>query len=254
MHPFAMLWNGTGNTVNLDRGHTSFTIRGAGEGRLLIDCGGSVPMRLVRTGELRNITGVALSHLHADHIGGLETLGFRSYYSHGRRTADKLKLYVATDEFAHRLWEHTLKGGMEPIVDEERRPQKGSLEMFFDVHVGKVVKEDGFPPVEFVPTVHIAGMENYGFMIDKRVHFSGDTIEKLSLKADVIFHDCEFRDPNMMGVHIAYEELLEAIAKKDRARVYLTHLEPGATAQRPLEDGFAGLVDPFQHFQFDDTA
>ena len=47
-------------------------------------------------------------HLHADHVGGLEWLGFSTYFNPNVESPD---LFVA-DDLADPLWDHCLSGGM----------------------------------------------------------------------------------------------------------------------------------------------
>ncbi len=52
---------------------------------LLIDCGGDAHRSLARQGwTALDITDIYISHLHADHIGGLEWLGIVSYFARSR--------------------------------------------------------------------------------------------------------------------------------------------------------------------------
>ena len=139
------------------------------------------------------------------------------------------------------------------VLDHDLTVKNSTLETFFDVHVGKTVHVEGLPTIDFCPTVHIAGMENYGLMIDNRVYFSGDTVETPSQKADTVFHDCEFRDPATPGVHITYDELLEAIPKNERPKYYLTHVGANADTQAALDAGFGGIVEPRQRFEFGES-
>lgn len=44
--------------------------------RLLVDCGVEVVKKLLKDGRLKNIDTLLLTHLHQDHVGGLETLLF----------------------------------------------------------------------------------------------------------------------------------------------------------------------------------
>tara|TARA_Y100000034_G_C6735085_1_gene325914 strand:+ start:402 stop:614 length:213 start_codon:yes stop_codon:yes gene_type:complete len=61
-------WIGTGFGLNPALGNTSFMIKGR-ERSLLFDCGSTVPLELIRSGEMAEITDIVISHLHADHMG-----------------------------------------------------------------------------------------------------------------------------------------------------------------------------------------
>lgn len=54
--------------------------------RLLIDCGNRIQDMLedhagISKKELHQIDGVYISHVHADHVGGLEYLGFCTHFN-----------------------------------------------------------------------------------------------------------------------------------------------------------------------------
>src|ERR1700733_14991425 len=56
----------------------------SGQKRLLIDCGTDIRLSLYELGyTYRDIRHVFVSHLHADHIGGLEWLAFTSKFNSG---------------------------------------------------------------------------------------------------------------------------------------------------------------------------
>ena len=65
-------WLGTGGGLNVALGNTSFTLRANSARTLLVDCGFTVPGRLMELNEIESVTDVLITHLHADHIGGLE--------------------------------------------------------------------------------------------------------------------------------------------------------------------------------------
>ena len=250
MGAFTIYWNGTGNTIHPEFGNTSFTIGAGGKNLLLVDCGGTVPGSLYHSGELDRITDVLLTHLHADHVGALQTLAFHAHYSQQRTGTDKLRLHLATADFAQELWEHCLRGSMKPVVGFDLKPLDGTMDMFFDLHVGKTVQVDELPPVEFFPTPHVEGLENYGLTIGGRVYYSDDTVVTPdSFDWELMFHDCQFRPPEEPGVHVSYQELLDAIPRELRGKVHLVHTEPGADAQLPVNDGFAGILSPYTRFE-----
>lgn len=246
-------WVGTGNAFNFDRGNTSFTVSGGGRRVLLVDCGGTVPLRLLKTDRLAPVTDVVLTHLHADHVGGLESLIFFNFFALGRQFENKLRLHVATDEFAHRLWEHTLKGGMQVNVDNDLNPIECTLEYYCQVHVHKEFRADSLPKITLFPTEHVSDLENYGVMIGDSVRYSGDTIESpTGLDAvDLHFQDADFRHPRVPGIHLPYETLCEAIPDPaDRKKIYLVHTGGNADSELVAKDGFAGIVEPGQEFVF----
>ena len=105
---------GTGSAFTLEYYQSNMLIEGA-EGRLLIDCGGDVRHSLAAQGlNALDITDVYISHLHTDHIGGLEWLGLVSYFVRTRNDPSaKPRLYLH-QSLVEDLW-HSLHGGMGTI-------------------------------------------------------------------------------------------------------------------------------------------
>lgn len=220
--------------------------------RMLIDCGGDVRFSLAEQKlSSREIDSVYISHLHADHVGGLEWLGFTTYFNQERTRS---KLFAGEDVLAE-LWEHTLQGGM--------RSDQGSvagIETFFDVH--PIVGEGAFiwegMAFQLVQVSHINDgarlMPSYGICFDlndRTVLLTTDTQytpERLAgqyASADIIFHDCEV-SPYKSGVHACYNEL-KALPPEIRAKMWLYHYQPGPLPDA-VADGFLGFVVKGQTF------
>lgn len=253
MSSFTIHWIGTGNAFNFRRGNTSFTVAGSGKRVLLADCGGTVPLKLLETNRLAPVTDTLITHLHADHVGGLEGLIFFNFYALGRQFENKLRVHVATDEFAHRLWENTLKGGMEPNIDNNQNPIVCTLEYYCEIYVNKTIRVEGLPPIEFLPARHVSDLENYGLLIGGKIRYSGDTIDPpVNMDAvDLHFQDADFRHPKVPGIHLPYVTLCEAVPDRaDRKKIYLVHTGGNAESDKALDDGFAGIVEPDQGFRF----
>ncbi len=112
---FSFLTLGVGNAFSA-RNYT-FCLALFAEGRwLLVDC--PHPIRKIMSEgagkaglglDIADLSGVALTHLHADHASGLEDLAFWSVFVLGKRVP-----LLAHPDVSERLWEHHLKGSMEP--------------------------------------------------------------------------------------------------------------------------------------------
>ena len=111
---------------------------------LLIDCGSQVHMSMHEQGlhaQDGDIDAVYISHLHADHINGMEELGFKTYFYPG---IEKSKLYV-NEKLAKELWDNSLQGGMGSL-----QGMIASLDTYFDV---TRIKKNGWgetPPYKTV--------------------------------------------------------------------------------------------------------
>ncbi|GGG09581.1 MBL fold metallo-hydrolase [Paenibacillus abyssi] len=173
---------------------------------LMIDCGITAPTALHKLGKsLNDIHAVLITHIHADHVGGLEELAFRMKFQHNRKPL----LYVPSKVITP-LWENTLKGGL-------TQDQWPSIDDFFDV----VLLEEHVPvmitpqlKVEIIETPHIPNKPSYSLYINDRFFYSADMqfhpqllhqlVEERGCRT--IFHDCQFQSPGV--VHACLKELL----------------------------------------------
>ncbi len=70
---------GCGNAFSKLLFNQSFLLEEDGR-KLLIDCGSKIPMALYHHNiDVTEIDDIYISHLHADHIGGLEEMAFGRY-------------------------------------------------------------------------------------------------------------------------------------------------------------------------------
>lgn len=190
---------------------------------MLIDCGFQTGAALFKAGiPLKSITDVYISHLHADHIGFLEGLGFQRYdwinkpasckyeWHHGdeRIPLSPEKSYApvlhANEGMMHELWVHSLKGGMKSIEGLD-----ATLETFFytdPIKPGDFFMWEGWK-CEPVQQIHIMagsyitntfGLFMTNMMTKKKVYFTTDAqhcsprqVEIFYKNADLIFQDCE---------------------------------------------------------------
>ncbi len=220
--------------------------------RLLIDCGSDARHSLRNLGFMPNdFDGVYISHLHSDHIGGLEWMALANYFVFdGHRT----QLFAAR-ELLDPLWEHSLRGGLETSDHGNSK-----LSSYFDVV--PLTPKDGFDwqgmHFDVIPTPHVVTPENtmYSFALfgtgtEKSFFLTTDAIfnpkDHMAFykKADIIFQDCEL-GPRHSGVHAHYDELI-SLPDDVKAKMWLYHYQaydkPDAVA-----DGFCGFIDPEQSF------
>lgn len=242
-------WLGVGSGLNLSLRNTSFFLRSDGPRVLLIDCGFTVPAALHEAGVLPHITDVLITHLHADHIGGLETFAFEQYHVNQRRGDKRPVLHMPSDQMAQDLWEHSLRAGMEHCGNPTNPSFAAELDEYFDVRTGLTVNVDGLPGITMSPTKHIPKMENYCLHFDNGVYYSGDSSDLPPQNAQLIFQDVHFGHAFPDEVHTAYETLRDKLPDEVRSRTWLVHLGNGYDKVDAQKDGFAGLVKRGQVFE-----
>lgn len=188
---------------------------------LLLDCGVTAPMalhHLDRTFE--SIDAILITHIHADHVGGLEELAFKMKMLYNR----KLPLYIA-DTLVSPLWENTLRGGLF---------QEGyitCLEDIFDVRPVKPGTPVDISPgirAELIQTQHIPGKHSYSIYFNERIFYSADMIFTPDLLTqlvdergcEVILHECQLEGRG--EVHTTLQELL-SLPEHIQQRIHLMH-------------------------------
>lgn len=213
--------------------------------RMLIDCGSDARFSLAELGyKYKDFEAVYISHLHADHIGGLEWLGFCTYFD---PNCQRPTLYIVED-LIDDLW-GSLKAGM-----QSHEGKVLTLSSFFDVQPIRMNDSFTFGGAAFTPvqTVHIMNgfriVPSYGLFIEhnsRKTFLTTDTqfcprqIEKFYEMADRIFQDCETA-PYKSGVHAHYSDL-QTLDPKIREKMWLYHYQPHPT-QDAKADGFGGFV------------
>jgi ribonuclease BN (tRNA processing enzyme) len=254
-----MQFIGCGSAFNKVDGQNNVVVIAESGKRLLIDCGNYCWHYAAELGlKPTDFDAVYISHLHADHIGGMEEMAFCTYFSPG---ANRPKLFC-NDNLMHEMWNQSLQGGLASIQGEVV-----SLTAYFECH--PVLNSERFvwEDILFTPiqTMHImAGFHikySYGLLIRennrpcKTVFFTTDTqfcpkqIMDFYKQADIIFHDCETA-PYMSGVHAHYDELV-TLPSEIKAKIFPCHYQqnppqrddaPDGSLARWKKDGFGGWV------------
>ncbi len=246
-----MRWEGTGGALTSRLGDTAFTLSN-GKRTLLVDCGSTVYQKLNEEDRLGSITDLVLTHSHSDHIGGVERFSFHHHYV--LRRDKKVVLHLASKDFAHDLWEHSLKGGMR-YNQEGGRPIDPVLETYFRLSIGEKIRIHGFPEITFIPTQHTLRMENYGLVIGNAVYYSGDTVD-MPKRTDVrlLFQDVQLfqSGPDVHAdIHMPFQRLTRDLPASVKRKMYLVHLGRNWENFDPAAEGFAGYVIPGQRFKLE---
>ena len=212
---------------------------------LLIDCPHPV-RKMMREASIlskreitpENLSGVVLTHLHADHASGLESLAYWFFFVLGKR----LPLYTHPS-VAARLWEGHLAAGMEQLLPAVGMDfVKMELESYFDVHFLSETAPVTCGPfsISCRPTIHHIPTFALKVAVEKSVlGHSADTAFDLGLiewlsEAQLIIHETNY------GVHTPYEDLA-ALGMGLRSKMRLTHYPDNFNLQtseiRGLEEG-----------------
>ncbi|MCC5669304.1 MBL fold metallo-hydrolase [Nostoc sp. CHAB 5784] len=247
------LGSGSAFTVGADNFQSNILLTDQ-EKKLLIDCGSDIRFSLhaVELSYL-DITDIYISHLHSDHIGGLEYIGFSTKFD---PRCQKPNLYLSKD-LAGEIWERSLSGGMRSVQGDVT-----DLNSFFNVNI--IPRHENFTwgGIKFhtVRVIHVDNgyflMPSYGLFFEingTKVFLTTDT--QLALEengefyeqADIIFHDCETaKFPST--VHAHYEQLV-TLPDKIKNKIWLYGYQPG-TLPDARKDGFHGFVKRGQTFDF----
>lgn len=249
-----LTWLGTGTINSFNNYHTNALFTSDKGENLLFDCGGDIRFALHDLGyKYSDIDNVYISHLHGDHCGGLEWLGFCRYFD---PSVSKPNLYISYT-IKNDLWGTTLSGGMKSL-----QGTVNSLESYFNVC--EIVKNGSFifgsAEFQLVQSIHIMDgftiTPCFGLMANingKNVYLTADSqfcpsqIMDFYNMADVIFHDCEIF-PFKSGVHANYMDL-KTLPKEIKEKMWLVHYQE---MERPDAegDGFKGFVEKGQKFIF----
>lgn len=228
--------------------------------KMLVDCGTDIRFSLpeaIPESPLpyQEIDAVYISHLHSDHIGGMEWMAFLTYFN-----PDQSRPLLYMEEATMReMWRTSLKGGLGCIEGKRMH-----LTDYFDcrpaaIHGSFVWESTRFTLVQ-MPHV-ITGYQDfysYGLLMEDladpgpKIFFTTDTqhrphlIQDIARDAALILHDCE-TSPSRSVVHAHYQDLRE-LPEEVRAKMWLYHYQPGPDID-PKRDGFRGFVVKGQEFR-----
>jgi ribonuclease BN (tRNA processing enzyme) len=215
---------GVGDAFTARYHHACLLFESSGE-RLLVDAPPALSRALhdlgARGGEvvtMDSIDRVLITHLHGDHVGGLEQLLYWRRFVTGRKCA----VYAIPEVLEH-LWDQRLRGGMEWLMDKQQRFTRMSLDDYCDVHPleGERARVGPFE-LEWRRTIHHVPTSALRVRAGgERIAYSADTAFDRSLVAwladsALFFHECN------LGVHTPLEELL-TVEPEARARMRLIH-------------------------------
>lgn len=253
--PIKLIFLGSGSAFTVENSHSNMVIQMSDRRCFLIDCGSDARKSLFAQGLSYNDIGdVYISHLHADHAGGLEWLGFTHCF---RPFLTRPNLYIH-ETLIKPLWENTLKGGMSVLEGKNV-----SLDTFFMVNLIKNNLPFTWNNIIFetVQTIHTYDDDqlnpSYGLFfklndtnifITTDTQFFPDLMFPFYQKADLIFHDCETMKKVGSSVHARFEELVQLPAEI-KQKMWLYHYNDGKKPDA-IAGGFLGYVTMGMTFEF----
>ena len=218
--------------------------------RWLVDCGRQAPDQLYAAGVAwHDIDGQIVTHVHGDHVYGLEDFAFRRFYeAHGgvasiREGGPRPRL-IAHSAVRAELWE-TLAPALRYIPDGDD-PRGGTLDHYFDVLAPRAIEEpkhnawnhaeafeSGDLSVRARECMHVPGKPSTSLELEVGdgvfAWWSGDStvdgrwLAKIEPRTTIFFHDCTFIDyPGQ--VHGAFS-LLAQLPETVRRKMVLMHHE-----------------------------
>ncbi len=268
---------GTGNAFTQKNFNQSFLLESDGH-RMLVDCGRNIPEALAyHKIDIKSIEDIYISHLHVDHIGGLEYIAFSRYdwankphkWSSPGCKVEYAPRLITDEELMRELWDTSLKGGLSCIEGLNSK-----LDTFFQpwpIQANGTFAWYGWN-CRLIQQVHIMTgsviQSTFGLWMDNgktKIYFTTDSqhcsprqVEIFYRDANLIFQDCEITD-FVSGVHANYKQLAgypEAnsvvLPVEIRNKMWLSHYQDSYFDRKEEwdskaeKDGFKGFLQKGQ--------
>jgi ribonuclease BN (tRNA processing enzyme) len=258
--PITLQLLGAGGAFSRRYGTTCSLVTLASGDRWLIDCGRQAPDQLWDAGlNWHDIAGQIVTHVHGDHIFGLEDFAFMRYYYaedgvEAVMTGGPRPKFLAHSAVRTEVWESLAASLRYLKIDGD--PRAGTLESYFEVIDPVAWEEPEDNPwrhserfdhgeieltareSEHVPGKPSCSLEfKVGPEHDKIAWWSGDcTVDadflvSIEPRTTIFFHDCTFSDyPGQ--VHGAFT-LLNKLPEAVRNKMLLMHHEDDIEEHRP---------------------
>lgn len=207
------------------RGHSCYVVESAGTGKLMIDFGATALSGLRRVGLTPNqLSAIAITHLHGDHVGGFPFLVIDALYNDPRETRLEVLGPVLTRQVLEELLDvayHDVKGDFTrmPLSIDEIEPDAVRELAGFTLRTF---------PADHMKEPHRPLCLRVSDPAGHSIAFSGDTRLGPGLLAaaegvDLLVAECTRLAPPA-GHHCTFQEWREVLPSLRAKRLLLTHL------------------------------
>ncbi|GAA0858956.1 MBL fold metallo-hydrolase [Aliiglaciecola litoralis] len=227
---------GCGHSESLEHFNNNAMIRSTNH-TMLIDCGHTIKHALAAQKlTFADIDSVFITHVHGDHVFGLERLAYESKFKYNK----KVTLYLH-EEIKHELWDQTLAGSLGRDSDGIN-----SMDDWFDV---KFVENDTICidklRINTFEVAHTPSKTTHGILLNNRLFYSSDTTSIADvitdLQFDIGFHDVTLTDWN--PVHATLDSLIQDYPESVRRKLFLMSYEDNWQAHlEKVEKYFKGFA------------
>jgi len=275
-----LMFLGTGNAFSDFReNYYNNAVVHTEDGPVLIDCGDTAHQSMLELGiKPWDIHAVIITHMHGDHIGGLERLIWERMYTGPTGMPGFLRTKIITEKSIKKMLKEYLEPCIGVYTDPRGKHRSTGVQDLIEIHELSLANvrrtnlwylprlcglDIGALSFALYRTPHIvdhsAGVDKpcFGVRIMERggeeIYFTSDTtfrpaIGDLFPQAKLIFHDCTFSPKYPNTVHTHYEDL-KTLPDEVRAKTVLMHHHKVPEGIDVREDGFFGAANRHQIFE-----
>ncbi len=243
---FSLTFMGVGGGLSPELGNNNCLLESTDrKHNLLIDCGPLTAASLKMADQLSAVQAAFITHVHDDHVGGLELWAQLNRYVYRQRP----KL-IFPDTLFEELWDHGLRGGLERVNAPAGQGDRVVLDAYFDVH--RLLDDghlelEGLPVLTPIPTLHVLGKPSYSFFLGEDIYYSSDTqylppaLGPTGKPLRAIFQDCQLFDAPHM-VHTSLAQLARDMTPELKRITRLMHYNHAPDVDAAAL-GFIGFVE-----------
>jgi ribonuclease BN (tRNA processing enzyme) len=235
----SLCFMGVGNAKASALGSAAAVLEVNAQPALLIDCGPRTLDDFAHHYGERLPPAVFLTHLHLDHIGGIEPLFYRAYFS----GLPPIKLFVPS---------YLIAGLHEKLANSAHVLSEGGVNFWDAFQLIPVSEHFWLEKILFdvFPVRHSGYRGAFGLALKGAFFYSGDTrpipeiTSSFANANELIFHDCaEHGSP----AHTGLADFVREYSEETRARAIVYHYESVAAAERLAHAGLQ-VARPGQRF------